>query len=123
MSAIYIRSEELRKKIRIQFKAEPREKDQDGFSVEKWQDLGASSPEQIIFRSAKWQWLHGSEFWKAQAIQSKAIAEVTIRYVSGIAPDMRVLYKGKPYNIIPPIDNILEQNRFIAFKVEIVEGG
>jgi SPP1 family predicted phage head-tail adaptor len=115
---INVSARDLNVKIRIQYKTTA--KNDNGFPVETWHDLGGVNPGDVIIRWAKWQWLHGSEFWAAAAVQSEVAAEVTIRYVSGITPDMRVLYKDKAYEIIPPIDNVLEQNRFIVFKVKAV---
>lgn len=72
---------------------------------------------------AKWQWLHGEEIYQAAAINSKAVAQVTIRYFAGILPDMQIIFKTKTYQILPPVDNIQERNRYTTFKVFDVENG
>lgn len=113
---------ELNKRIRIQ-----RQKVitdiEEGLPKKKWIDLGTESEQEEIFRWAKWEWLHGNEFWKAAAINSKVVAQVTIRYIKSLKPDMRILFKGEAYSILPPIDNIREKDAYITFKVFTVESG
>ena len=119
---IAVSSRDLNAQIRIQYKITT--KDADGFPITVWRDLGSDGiPTEEKPRWAKWQWVHGSEYFQAAAVQSKAVAEVTIRYLSGVLPNMRVLYKDKAYNILPPIDNVLERKRYIVFKVEGIEEG
>lgn len=43
--------------------------------------------------------LSAREFIAAQSIQSKVLARITIRHTSQIAADMRIVYRGKIYNI------------------------
>jgi SPP1 family predicted phage head-tail adaptor len=38
------------------------------------------------------------EFLQSQADQSEVSARITIRYRSGLTPDMRILYRDKVYN-------------------------
>ena len=120
---IAVSSHDLNVQICIQHKTTG--KDADGFPVTIWRDLGSddNNPTKTTPRWAKWQWIHGSEYFQAAAVQSKAVAEVTIRYIAGVQPNMRVLYQDKAYNILPPIDNVLERNRFLVFKVETIEEG
>lgn len=122
MRRYYLRPEELDKRIRIQYKKVITPKET-GKPVETWVDLGATPEKPVIYRWAKWEWLHGNEFWQAAAVQSKAVAQVTIRYVDGVLPDMDVIFKDNRYHILPPIDNIRECNRYITFKVYTVESG
>jgi SPP1 family predicted phage head-tail adaptor len=112
---------ELKQRIRIREKTNGiTEK---GHPTTSWQDFGAKTPGEQVFRYAKWQWLHGNEFFQAAAVNAGVVAEVSINYVKGLKPDMRVIYKDVEYEILPPLDNILEKNRFIVFKVRSIEGG
>ena len=43
--------------------------------------------------------LSAREFIAAQAVQSSVSVRVTVRYLAGITPDMRLLHDGKTYNI------------------------
>jgi SPP1 family predicted phage head-tail adaptor len=112
---------ELKHRIRIQRKKTS--KDAKGNIVTEWIDFGATAEKPEVYRWAKWVWLHGDEFYSASAIQSKVMANVTIRYVSGISEDMVILYNGKRYGILPPINNIKEENKIITFKVYTIEKG
>lgn len=116
---IEVRPEQLKHRIRIQKKINTvNEKKQ---PITEWRDLGYTAEKPEVNRWARWVWLHGNEFYEAAAVQSKTVATVTIRYIPGIEPNMSVLYKGKRYGILPPIDNIREENKFISFKVFIIE--
>ncbi|AEY65419.1 phage head closure protein [Clostridium sp. BNL1100] len=112
---------ELKHRIRIQKKT--KSIDNKGHPVETWVDFGATQDRPEVFRWAKWVWLHGNEFYAAAAAMSKATANITIRYIPNLTPDMSVLYKGKRYGILPPIDNIREENKVITFKVYTIEAG
>jgi SPP1 family predicted phage head-tail adaptor len=110
---------ELNCRIRIQKKV--KSINEKGQPIETWKDLGATTEKPEVPHWARWAWLHGSEFYAAAAIQSKSVADVTIRYIPGMTPDMIILYKNKRYGILAPIDNIREENKYITFKVYIVE--
>ena len=43
--------------------------------------------------------LSAKEFVAAQQMQSSVTARITIRYRPGIKPEMRILHRGKVYNI------------------------
>lgn len=113
---------EFNKRVRVQ-KKEVVTNLETGLSAEAWPDLGATPDKPEVYRWAKWEWMHGSEFWKAAAVNSKVVAQVTMRYIKGIQPDMRVMYKDEYYQILPPINNIRERNAYISFKVSTVESG
>ena len=116
-----VRPEQLKHRIRIQRKVKTtNDKKQ---PITDWQDVGYKPEKPEVKRWAKWVWLHGKEFFSAAATQSKTVADVTIRYMPGLEPDMSILYKGKRYGILPPIDNIREENKFLTFKVFIIEPG
>ena len=110
---------EFSHRIRIQKKV--KDVNSKGQPVESWKDLGATTEKPEVTRWAKWVWIHGSEFYAAAAIQSKSVADITIRYIPGMTPDMTILYKNKRYGILAPIDNMREKNKYITFKVYIVE--
>lgn len=85
-----------------------------GFEVETWVDF-------------KTLWaavtnLHGREYFAAAAVKAENTVKFTIRYTEGIDEGMRVLFKGKQYNI-SSIDNIKYANKFIEIKALEVEGG
>lgn len=116
-----VRPEQLKHRIRIQKKVTTRnEKLQ---PITDWQDVGYTIEKPEVFRWAKWVWLHGNEFFSAAAVESKTVADVTIRYIPNITADMSILYKDKRYGILPPVNNINEENKFITFKVFIIEPG
>jgi SPP1 family predicted phage head-tail adaptor len=58
---------------------------------------------------------NGRELLAAQQVQSQVITEITIRYQSGITPDMRILY-GTRYFDIQAIQNVEERNRMIVMQ-------
>lgn len=111
---------ELNKKIKIQRKTvTPNSKGIQNKVQETWYTIGGES--NCIW--AKWEWISGSEFEVNDTINSKAIAQVQIRFINGLTPDMRIIYKGQVYEIIPPIDDIMEQHNFIKLQVKIYEKG
>lgn len=100
----------LNKRITIQeLKASINE---NGFEVEEWIDF-------------KTVWagvtnLHGREYFEAVAVQMENTVKFILRYLPGIDTTMRILFKGRHYNIIS-IDNIKYKNRFIEIKAMEVE--
>lgn len=48
--------------------------------------------------------LQGREFWAQQQIQSEVTTRVRIRYLSGVVPEMRVLYGSRALDIKSVID-------------------
>lgn len=105
-----MKSEELKHRITLQtFLATVND---NGFEVEAWVDF-------------KTVWagvtnLHGREYFEAAAVKAENTVKFTIRYVPSIEPTMRILFKGKQYNITS-IDNIKYANKFIEIKAMEVE--
>ncbi|MGD9700678.1 phage head closure protein [Acinetobacter sp.] len=56
---------------------------------------------------AKVEYLRGSEFWSAKAVNAETTVRFIIRYRTDIKPDMRVNFDGKIYSItaVMPLDN------------------
>ena len=49
--------------------------------------------------------LRGREFYAAQQVASEVTGKITLRYLAGVAPEMRVLWGSRIYEILsPPID-------------------
>ena len=85
---------------------------ENGFEIEDWIEI-------------KTVWaavtnLKGKEFFEAAAVQAQKTVKFTIRFLDGLDESMRVLFKGKIYNITF-IDNIKYQNKFIEIKALEVE--
>ena len=78
-----------------------------GFEVEEWIDL------RTVWASIKN--LHGREYFEAAAVQKENIVKFTIRYLAELDTSMKILFKGKHYNITS-IDNIRYESKFIEIK-------
>lgn len=63
--------------------------------------------------------LQGNELFRAQAINSEIKARVTIRYLAGVEPDMRIVFEGKYYNILSVIDRDM---RHVEMQLMVSEG-
>lgn len=85
--------------------------DEEGYQKEDWQDL--------ITVWAYIKNLHGDEFFKAQAINSKDSVKINMRYIKGLDTSMRVIYNGKPYNILY-VDDIEENHIEIELLCEVI---
>lgn len=101
-------------KHRITFQKLTATTNENGFEIEDWQDY-------------KTVWaaitnLHGREYFEAAAVKAENTVKFTIRYVPNIEPTMRIIFKGKQYNI-SSIDNIKYANIFIEIKALEVESG
>lgn len=97
---------------RITFQKLTATTNENGFEIEDWQDY-------------KTVWaaitnLHGREYFEAAAVKAENTVKFTIRYVPNIESTMRILFKGKQYNI-SSIDNIKYANKFIEIKALEVE--
>lgn len=97
---------------RITFQKLTATTNENGFEIEDWQDY-------------KTVWaaitnLHGREYFEAAAVKAENTVKFTIRYVPNIEPTMRIIFKGKQYNITS-IDNIKYANKFIEIKALEVE--
>lgn len=105
-----MKAEELKHRITLQvFTTVVNE---NGFEVETWIDF-------------KTLWsavtnLHGREYFAAAAVKAENTVKFTIRYTEGIDESMRILFKGKQYNI-SSVDNIRYANKFIEIKAMEVD--
>lgn len=74
--------------------------DPDGFSSEN------ASWVEVKKTWADIKTLNGKEYFQAAAVQEQRVSQFTIRYTKGISADMRILFKGRVFNIIePPIND------------------
>lgn len=76
------------------------------------EDLGGVSEEWALFAKNRWasiEALRGRELFTAQQVNSEVTYKITMRYLPGIVPDMRIHYKGDYYSILYVI-NIEERN-------------
>lgn len=80
---------------------------ENGFEVEAWQDY------KTVWASVSN--LTGREYYEAAAVQAEETVKFTIRYLSSLTTDMRILFQGKQYNITS-IDNIKYENKYIEIK-------
>lgn len=80
---------------------------ENGFEEESWVDL------RTVWASIKN--LHGREYFEAAAVQKENTVKFTIRYIKDLDTSMKILFKGKHYNIIQ-IDNIRYENKYIEIK-------
>lgn len=105
-----MKAEELKHRITLQvFTTVVNE---NGFEVESW----------VNFKTlwAAVTNLHGREYFAAAAIKAENTVKFTIRYTQGIDESMRILFKGKQYNI-SSVDNIKYANKFIEIKAMEVD--
>ena len=80
----------LRHRVTIEQVTESR--DADGGVVTAWATLHSKVPAEIVP-------LSGREFVAAQAAQAGITARLTIRYMAGITPKMRVVHGSDIYNV------------------------
>jgi SPP1 family predicted phage head-tail adaptor len=85
---------------------------ENGFEIEDWIDFKTIWAEVTN--------LYGREYFEAAAVQMENTVKFTIRYLDGIDTSMRILFKGRNYNITS-IDNIKYRNKFIEIKAMEVE--
>ena len=83
-------AQRLRHRVTIEKVTETR--DADGGVVTAWAALHSAVPAEIVPVS-------GREFVAAQAAQAGITARMTIRYMAGITPKMRVVHGADIYNI------------------------
>lgn len=105
-----MKSEELRHRITVQVLETLT--NANGFEIETWVDFRD-------FWAAVTN-LHGREYFAAAAVQAEKTVKFTIRYTEEIDTSMRILFKGKQYNITS-IDNIKYANKFIEIKAMEVD--
>jgi len=66
---------------------------------------GATTWEEFAKVWAAIEPLRGRELIAAQQVQSETTAKITIRYLAGITPDMRILHGSRIFELTsPPID-------------------
>jgi SPP1 family predicted phage head-tail adaptor len=100
---------------RITFQELTTTTNENGFEVKTWIDF------KTVW--AKVSNLHGREYYQAAQVQAENTVKFTIRYLEGTDTSMRILFRGKQYNITA-IDNIKYQNRFMEIKaLEVVGSG
>jgi len=87
---------------------------ENGFEVDTWEDY------QTVWAAVSN--LHGREYYAAAAVQAENTVKFTLRYLKDIDTSMRILFRGKQYNIIA-IDNIKYQNRYLEIKAQEVSAG
>ncbi|WP_410496488.1 phage head closure protein [Cellulosilyticum sp. ST5] len=81
-----------------------KEKDKYGEIIENWGD--------VITVWAEISPMSGQQFFAAKQINSEITHNVYIRYREGLKPNMRVLFKGRVFEILY-IMNIKEENRLL----------
>lgn len=105
-----MKAEELKHRITLQLFTTV--VNENGFEVETWGDF------KTLWASVTN--LHGREYFAAAAVKAENTVKFTIRYTEGIDESMRILFKGKQYNI-SSIDNIKYDNKFIEIKAMEVD--
>ena len=83
--------------------------DPDGFTTQQWQDVAT------VWAAV--ENLYGREYWEAAAVQAENTVKFTIRYRPDVDQAMRIVFRGKIYNIIS-VDNIKYRNEFIEIKAK-----
>jgi len=96
---------ELRYRITLQKKIDIT--DNEGFTKPDWDDVAT------VWAAV--ENLHGREYWEAAAIQAENTVKFTIRYRPDVDQTMRIIFRGKVYNILS-VDNIKYRNEFIEIK-------
>lgn len=96
---------DMRHRITLQKKVDVT--DADGFTTQQWQDVAT------VWAAV--ENLHGREYWEAASVQAENTVKFTIRFRPDVEQTMRILFKGKVYNILS-IDNIKYRNEFIEIK-------
>lgn len=79
-------------------------KDNIGQELEEWQDIAT------IWASV--EPLSGKEYFNAQQTNSKVSTKITIRYLSGVTSEMRIIFQKHTYNILSVI-NFEERNIYL----------
>lgn len=82
---------------RITFQEFTETTNENGFPVEDWQDKH--------YLWAMIKTLQGREYHQAAATQNENTVRFVVRYTSGITPDMRILYKGRVFDIVSVIND------------------
>lgn len=80
---------------------------ENGFETEVWQDY------KTVWASVSN--LNGREYYQAAAIQAEKTVKFLIRNIESVDTSMRILFKGKQYNITS-IDNMKYANKHLEIK-------
>lgn len=67
---------------------------------------------------AKFETRYGSERAQSNGVDHLVTAIITIRYASGILPDMRVVLDGTDYFNIKYIDNVERANKYLKITIQ-----
>ena len=62
------------------------------------------------------EWLSGREYYEAAQVQSQVRHTITIRFLKGITPNMRISFEGRTFKIISAI-NPIERGRKLEITV------
>lgn len=94
---------------RVLLQAPVQTQDPEGGIIFTWEDVA-------------WLWaevapLSAREFVRAEELQSKVTARITIRYREGITAEMRMLHKGVIYNIAGVLDDPVSGIEWITLPV------
>lgn len=93
-------------KHRITFQQFVNNTNENGFPLEEWQDVKS------VWAMIKT--LQGREFFQAASVQAEIISRFVIRYTVGITNEMRIIYKGRTFEIIAPPINDDEMNKTLT---------
>jgi SPP1 family predicted phage head-tail adaptor len=62
----------------------------------------------------------GRDFYAAQKVNSETSALFTIRYRGDISRDMRIVYNGRIFQILPPINDVDEKHMLLLIPAKEV---
>ncbi len=105
-----IRAGKLRHRVTIQQKSVTR--NTFGEEVVTWQDVATVW--------AAIEPLRGREFFESQQINAEVTTQITIRYRDGIAPEMRIIYNSKIYDIQAAINTEERDKELILLCKEVI---
>jgi SPP1 family predicted phage head-tail adaptor len=71
---------------------------------------------------ARWEDVHGSEVWEAEAIQAVSPATVLIRYYAGLDTTWAIKLGSIDYEIVS-IDDIQQRHEYMELKVRRMRSG
>ncbi len=89
-----------------------------------YDEIGAPSEEWVSIASvwAAVEPVSGREYWAAAVVQAETNVKVTMRYLPGITPHHRLIFKGKLHEIQSVI-NTEERNRELVLMCKGEAGG
>lgn len=105
-----IRAGDLRHRVTIQVKTSVI--DANGGTAGEWMDFAINVPAAIRPLSSR-------ELMAAQAIHATTSHEITIRYMPGISPSMRIIFNGRYFNLSRPLNT---DERNIELIIPATEG-